>query len=421
MAGFTATEKILARASGRSGVRAGDDVEARPDFVLAYDLPGYTDVYERELRDELGVARVPAPERFAIFIDHYTPASNTGEAAFHEKTRRWCAEQGLALIEGRGIGHQVAAELGYGAPGAFVVHFDGHISQLGAFGALAIGLRRKLLEAFARERVAIRVPATTRLEVTGKLAPGVMARDLFHHVVGRFGNRFCNFQTLEIGGPALEGLSDEAFQTITGLAMFTGALTAMIDLQPGPRLDRALAKARAPFEPAWSDPDAIYSARLSLDLSEVVPIVVAPPSPANTRWLADHIGLALDVGYIGSCASGRIEDLRAAAQVLEGRRIAPGFKLFIVPTSHAIMAQASREGLLATLLEAGAFVAGPTCDYCFGHQGAMAAGQRALTTGTLNVRGRMGSPDSEIWLASAASVAASALEGRLADPRRYFA
>jgi 3-isopropylmalate/(R)-2-methylmalate dehydratase large subunit len=171
----------------------------------------------------------------------------------------------------------------------------------------------------------------------------------------------------------------------------------------------------------FSDPDATYSAVHRVDLSELEPIVVIPPSPANTRDLSDHIGLPVQRGYLGSCASGRMEDLRAAAAVLKGRSVAPGFQLNVVPTSQEVFTQAGREGLLTIFAEAGAFVSASSCDYCFGRMGAMSAGQRAVSTGTLNVKGRMGSPESEIYLCNAAVLAASAIEGKLADPRPYLA
>jgi 3-isopropylmalate/(R)-2-methylmalate dehydratase large subunit len=325
----------------------------------------------------------------------------------------------VALYERRGIGHQVCAELGYATPGAFIVHFDGHISQLGAFGTLAIGLRRNILEAFVRERVSLKVPETTRINLTGRLQPGVMARDVFHHIVRVLGPSACRFQVMEVGGPALDGISIEGRQVICGLAMFTGAITAVIN-PDALTLGYAMPRARAAIEPVYSDADATYAAVHEIDLTDLEPIIVIPPNPANTRDLSDHTGLEVQSGYLGSCASGRLEDLRIAAQILKGRRVADGFSLHVIPTSQDIMAQAAAEGLITTLVQAGAFTSSPSCDYCFGRIATMSAGQRAVSTGTLNVAGRMGSPDSEIYLCNAAVVAASAIEGRIADLRKYL-
>ena len=417
--GFTITEKILARAAGLASVNAGDMVMAKPDFVLAYDFPGYTDVIFKQLKQDFGIQKMPEPDRFGIFIDHMVPAATPAEEGLHIGTREWTRVNDVALYERKGIGHQVASEAGYATPGAFVVHFDGHVSQLGSFGALAMGLRRNVLEAFATERVSIQVPQTTRVDLVGQLRPGVMARDVFHHLVRVLGPASCRFQVLEIGGPVVAEMSTDALQTITGLAMFTGALTAIVNPDPT-RLAFALPRARKKLEPLSSDADAHYAARHEIDISSLEPVIVIPPSPANTRDLVDYAGLEVQTGYLGSCASGRLEDIRAAAGILKGRKVAPGFALYVVPTSQEIMAAAAREGLIETLVEAGAFVSSPSCDYCYGRIATMAPGQRAVSTGTLNVRGRMGSPDSEIYLCNAAVVAASAITGKVTDPRPYL-
>ena len=416
--GFTLAEKVLARVSGRV-VRAGDEVMAKPDFVIVYDFPGYTDVIFRQMKHDFGIERVAEPDRFAVFIDHMVPTATPKEEELHIQTRQWCAEQGVPLYERRGIGHQVSAELGYATPGAFAVHFDGHISQLGAFGTLAIGLRRNILEAFVRDHVSLKVPATVRVDLTGGLRPGVMARDVFHHIVRVLGPSFARFQVLEIGGSALDGISIEGRQTICGLAMFTGAVTAVINPDPL-SLAYTAPRNRIALPPEYSDADAVYSARHTIDVSDLGPIIVLPPNPANTRNLVDHLGIEVHSGYLGSCASGRLEDLRIAAQILKGRRVKDGFALHVIPTSQDIMAKAAAEGLITTLVEAGAFTSSPSCDYCFGRIATMSAGQRAVSTGTLNVPGRMGSPDSEIFLVNAAAVAAAAIEGRIADPRKYL-
>ncbi len=417
--GSTITEKILARVSGLPSVKAGDEVMAKPDFVLAYDFPGYTDVIFKQLKNDFGISKMAEPDRFGIFIDHMVPAVSPAEEELHKGTREWTAINDVKLYERKGIGHQVSSEVGYATPGAFVVHFDGHVSQLGTFGTLAMGLRRNVLEAFALERVSIRVPQTTRVDLVGRLQPGVMARDVFHHLVRVLGSASCRFQVLEIGGPAVADMSNDALQTITGLAMFTGAVTAIVN-PDAKRLAYALPRARKQIEPVYSDEDAIYAARHTIDLSTLEPIIVIPPSPANTRDLKDYLGLPLQTGYLGSCASGRIEDLRAAANVLRGRKIADGFALHVVPTSQEIMVAAAKEGLIEVFAAAGAFVSSPSCDYCFGRIATMSPGQRAVSTGTLNVRGRMGSPDSEIYLCNAAVIGASAIEGRIADPRPYL-
>lgn len=417
--GYTITEKILARAAGLGVVRAGDAIRARPDFVLAYDWPGQTDTSFRDMKKEFAVDRLIEPGRFGMFIDHLTPTVNEAEEEFHKGTRRSCEEYGIALIENQGIGHQVATEIGFAVPGAFVVHFDGHVSQLGTYGTLAIGMRRSHIEAYVRERVTICVPHTVRIDFSGRLCRGVMARDVFHHLVRKLGTNSCRFQMLELGGNGIADLSSDGLQTITGLAMFVGAISSIVNPDEK-RLAYALPRARKRIEPLYSDPDAHYAARHEIDLSVIEPLIVIPPSPANTRDLRDCAGLEVQVGYIGSCVSGRLEDLRAAAEVLKGRTIKQGFVLNVVPTSRQIMETASREGTIATLIEAGARIHASSCDYCYGRLGTLKPNQRGVSTGTLNVRGRMGDLSSEIFLCSGATVAASAIDGAIADPRRYL-
>ncbi len=418
--GFTITEKILARAAGKKAVMAGEEILARPDFVHSYDFPGYTDTFFREMREEFGLSSPPAPGRFALFIDHMVPPHSPTEEDLHMVTRRWSAENRVPLFERMGIGHQVAAEVGYAVPGAFLVHFDGHVSQLGAFGMLALGLRRNVLEAYVRERISLQVPATTKVILGGRLPLGVMARDVFHHILGQLGPSFSRFQVLELDGPVVAEMTLGERQTVCGLAMFTGASTAVVNPDEKSLTQTAALGKRLDVPVMMSDTDANYSAVHEIDLSFAEPLVAAPPHPANIKPVAEVVGLEVHVGYVGSCVSGRIEDLRIAAKILRGRRVREGFQLNVVPTSRLIMAEAAKEGLLTTLLEAGAFISSPSCDYCFGHIATMTAGQRAISTGTLNVPGRMGSPDSEIYLGSAATVAAAAVAGRIEDPRSYL-
>lgn len=416
---MTIAEKILSRAAGRSEVRADDDILVKPDFVLAYELKGYTDAYFKAIKEEFGIARLKEPDRFAIFIDHRIPAKSPDQEQLHVETRAWCAEQGVALYDRVGIGHQVAAEAGYATPGAFVVHFDGHISQLGAFGTLAMGLRSNVLEAFVRERIALRVPKTTLLRLHGRLPAGAMARDIFHHILLTLGPASCRFHALELGGEALDGISLEGLQTITGLAMFLGASTAIVSPSET-TLAYAKPRARKALDPVFADPGATYAQVFEVSLDNLEPLVVAPPSPANVKRISEVLGIEVDAGYLGSCASGRLEDLHAAAAVLKGRRVKSDFSLHVVPTSNEIMAAAASDGTLATLIEAGAFISSPSCDFCSGNIATITGKQRAVSTGTLNVPGRMGDVRGEIYLMNAAAVAASAIEGRIADPRTYL-
>lgn len=414
----TIAERILGRAAGRPEARAGDTVSARPDRIMAYDFPGFVDVLIHQLEDDFGVRELEDPDRYVVFIDHLVTNGTSQEADLHRVTREWAARTGINLIDNEGIGHHVAAELGFAVPGSFVVHFDAHVSGLGAFGTLGIGIHRQLLEPWVTGRVELTVPGSVRIDLRGELAPHVDARDVLHTLIDRHGADGFLDRVVEFGGPAAAAMALGDRQAIGGMIMFTGALSAVFESDA-----RSLAfveeVARTPFEPIHPDPDAVYAERLEVDLAEIEPLVVEPGSTnaAHTVPARAVAGTPVTRGYIGSCASGRIEDLRAAAAVLRGKRVEAGFNLTVVPTSARIRAQAEREGLIETLEAAGATIAGSSCDQCFGYARPLADGELCISTGTLNVRGRMGSPRAGIYMASAETVAASALAGEIVDPR----
>jgi 3-isopropylmalate/(R)-2-methylmalate dehydratase large subunit len=323
--------------------------------------------------------------------------------------------------EGVGIGHQVAAELGYAMPGTFLVHFDGHVSGLGAFGALGWGVRKDLLEAWVTGAVYLDVPASTRFHLDGRFALGVDNRDLIHHIISTYGADACAHQVMEYVGPGAEAMSIDRRQGLCAMAMFTGAVSAIFNPD---ELSLAYSKkvARREFEPVYSDPDAEYSATHSIDLDALSPQVVLPGSAksSNTHPVEDLVGTELQHAYIGSCASGRIEEIRAAAEILKGKKVAAGVKFNVVPTSQRIYEQAESEGLLAILAEAGARVSGASCDFCVGYASPLEPGDKCISTGVLNISGRMGSTEAEIYMGSAYTVAASALAGHIVDPREVM-
>lgn len=420
--GQTITEKILARAAGLGTARAGQNHAFRPDYMVAYDFPGYTDLMFKQMHDDFGITTVDDPERYLIFIDHMLSNRDGREREVHDVTRRWGDFYGITVHEGRGIGHQVAAEMGYALPGTFLIHFDGHISGLGAFGALGWGVRRDLLEAWVSGQIFLDVPASTRFHLTGAFAPGVDNRDLIHEIISRVGADGCAHQVMEYTGPGAEAMSIGRRQGLCGMAMFTGAVSAIFN-PDDLALEYARRVARKEFEPLVSDPDASYTATHDIDLDALQPRVVLPGSAraANTLGVGEAAGTPITRAFIGSCASGRIEDIRAAAQILRGRRVAPGVRLNVVPTSEVIHRQAEEEGLLDVLREAGADVAISSCDFCFGYAKPLQKGENCISTGVLNISGRMGSPGADIYMGSAYTVAASAVAGRITDPREVMA
>ncbi|MGW0894521.1 3-isopropylmalate dehydratase large subunit [Saccharopolyspora sp. NPDC002578] len=410
----TITEKILARAAGVASVKAGENLPVRPDHMIAYDFPGYTDVMFRQMHDDFGIRELAEPERYLVFIDHMLTKGTDKEQEVHQVTRDWCEFYGIPLHEAQGIGHQVMAELGYALPGNFLIHFDGHISGAGAFGALGWGVRRDLLEAWVSGRIHLDVPRTTRFELTGEFAPGVDSRDLVHHIIGEFGADGCAHQVMEFAGPGARPMSIDRRQGLCGMAMFTGAVSAVFEPDEA-ALSYARRVAAADFTPQLPDPGAEYAAVHTIDLSALRPQVVLPGSArsANTRGAAELSGTPVTKAFIGSCASGRIEDIRAAALVLDGRQVGPGVELNVVPTSDAVHRQAEAEGLLDVLRAAGAQIARSSCDFCFGYQKPLQADENCISTGVLNISGRMGSTEANIYMGSAYTVAASAVAGTI--------
>ena len=411
---FTMVEKILGRTYDGDPVRAGENHAVRPDRMIAYDFPGYTDVMFRQMREDFGITSLEDPSRYVVFIDHMLTKRNDREQEVHQVTRDWCEYYGIELHEGRGIGHQLTAELGLAIPGDFLVHFDGHISGIGAFGALGWGIRRDLIEAWVTGQLYVDIPATTRFDLHGEFAPGVDSRDLVHAIIDLVGADGCAHQVMEFGGPGARSMKIDHRQGLCGMAMFTGAVSAIFEPDET-SLAYADDVARHSFTPVYPDADATYAARHTIDLARIVPQVVAPGSAraANTHTAADLAGTPITKAFIGSCASGRIEDLRAAALVLDGRTVAPGVELNVVPTSQKVHDQAEKEGLLDVLRSAGAHIAVSSCDFCFGYQKPLAPGENCISTGVLNISGRMGSSDANIYMGSPYTVAASALAGTI--------
>lgn len=414
--GYTMTEKILGRASDQESVRARENHAVQPARMIAYDFPGYTDVMFRQMRDDFGITELQDPSRYIVFIDHMLTKRNDKETEVHQVTRDWCEFYGIELHEGRGIGHQLTAELGLAIPGEFLVHFDGHISGIGAFGALGWGIRRDLIEAWVTGQVFVDIPGTTRFDLVGEFPPGVDSRDLVHTIIDLVGADGCAHQVMEFGGPGARSMAIDHRQGLCGMAMFTGAVSAIFEPD---ELSLAYANkvARRSFEAIYPDADATYAARHTIDLSTLTPRVVLPGSAraVNTKTAQELAGTPITKAFIGSCASGRIEDLRAAALVLDGRQVAPGVELNVVPTSQKVYEQAEQEGILDVLRAAGAHINISSCDFCFGYQKPLQAGENCISTGVLNISGRMGSPDANIYMGSPYTVAASALTGTIQE------
>lgn len=412
--GSTLAEKIYARAAGLARAPAGTHVAVRPDHVLGYDFPGYSD----RLFDTLARFGMDTPARLreapresrVMFIDHLTTRRSPRIDAVHAQTRQAASRFGFTLHEGEGIGHLVMCERGLAQPGALLVHFDSHVAAAGAHGALGIGIGESYEVAWVTGWWHTTVPTSVRVDLSGQLPPGVDARDIVHELVRTLPPHHVAGAVLELDGQGLRTLSGGQREVICGLAVFTGALTAVCLGGDSGGGDDAAARA---------DAGAAYGHAHALDLAKLEPLVALPGSSRP-----DHIvpigmcqGEPVTRAFVGSCASGRIDDLRSVAAVLRGRRVAPGVRLIVAPSSEAVRRQAVDEGLMACFEAAGAEVGAASCDYCYGFAEPLQDGDACISCGTLNVPGRMGSAAARIFLASPATVAASAVAGRIADPR----
>ena len=436
--GYTFAEKALARAAGLEHAVAGQIIDARPDVALSHDNTAAI----AKLFRSLGYGRVLHPERLAIFIDHAVPAPNAEHALNHKEIREFVAEQGIEHFyeAGRGICHQVVSEEALVAPGQLLLGADSHTPHIGWLGAFGAGIGRSEMAAiWATGELWLRVPETIRVDFEGELPPGVTSKDLGLWVLKVLGPEAGIYRALEFGGPGLHTLSIESRMVIPNLMAESGAKNAYLepDAAVFEWLAQRLARTQVPGTSAsarhfaerlaagalYPDPDAFYLERHTIDLSELEPIVAAPHNPAKATPLSQVLGTHIDQAFLGTCTNGRLEDLAAAAAILrtpdgQVRRVAPGTRLVVIPASSEVLQQALALGYIETFIAAGAMLGTPGCGPCMGnHFGVPASGEVVISSGNRNFRGRMGNPESAVYLANPAVVAASAVLGRIADPR----
>ncbi len=419
--GMTLAERILAAAAGREEVSAGEFVVADIDLALLHDIFA-AQVFD--LLVDVGVNHVFDPDRTVVVVDHLVPAPSAGAAAVHQKIRNHVARLGIGAFydAGEGICHQLLPERGHVRPGTLIVGTDSHTTTYGALGAGGTGIGTSdMVYALATGRLWFRVPETIRFELSGTLAPAVSWKDVILYLAGRFGSDGAQYRAMEFGGPAAAEADMASRLTVSNMALEMGAKFGLFAADEV--TDAYLRTTGGPgCEPFGPDPDASYEAVHAISLSDLTPQVALPHEVDRVSSVVDVEGIAIDQAFIGSCTNGRIEDLRAAANVLAGRRIATGVRLLVVPASRRVLQEAMHSGVLETLVEAGASVLAPGCGPCFGgHGGLLGPGERCIGTHNRNFIGRMGSAEAEIYLASPATVAASALAGRIADPRQMEA
>lgn len=416
--GQTLSEKILSRKAGRQ-VRAGEVVSVSPDYILSHDNSA---AIIQEFR-EIGREKLACPEKVVIILDHVVPAASEKHALNHKIIREFVSQQGIPYffdIES-GICHQVFSEKGFALPGLLIVGSDSHTTTYGAFGALSVGIgRTETASTWATDEIWLRVPETIKFILEGKLSPGVMSKDLVLRLIGDLGAEGANYKAVEFSGPAVGTLSLSSRMVMTNMAAEMGAKNGYFEPDEV-CLKWLQSRAMRPFEPIYSDEDANYGAVYHYNLSEVEPCVACPHSVDNVKPVSEVVGTNIHQALIGTCTNGRREDLEIAARILKKKKVSPQVRLLVLPASREVYAEALREGILETLYTAGAVILNPGCGPCLGaHMGVLAPGEVALSTANRNFRGRMGSRDAFIYLASPATVAASAIEGRIADPRSYL-
>ncbi|MCA1857370.1 3-isopropylmalate dehydratase large subunit [Massilia oculi] len=417
----TLAQKLIARASGRSHVAPGDIVTCDVDLAMSHDSSGPRRV--APLLERLGV-KVWDPEKYVIVTDHYLPASDDESRAILRFTRDWVAREGIRHFhDGVGICHVVLPEQGHLRPGMLAVGGDSHSPTGGAFGAYMFGVgATEMLGVLVTGQIWLRVPDTIGIDWEGRFAPGVGAKDAMLFLCGRFGMDGGQYQAVEYGGSAVRALSMQERMTLSNMTAEFGGQAGLV--APDATTLEWLAARRvkdADAAPWFSDPEAPLLAHHRFDAGALAPQVAAPFSPANAADVGNYAGQAIDIAYIGACTGAKLDDLRMAARVLRGRRVAAGTTLMVAPASAADQRQAEREGTLAALVEAGATLLPNSCGACAGY-GAHRFGEnaRVISSTARNFKGRMGAASAQVFLASPWTVAASALEGRIADPRPYL-
>jgi len=414
--GQTFSEKILGKRAGQE-VKAGDIVVVSPDRILSHDN---TAAIINEFR-KLGISQVRDPEKLVIVLDHVVPASSEKYAQNHKIIREFVREQRVRNFFdiNHGICHQVLSEHGLAAPGTIVIGADSHTTTYGGFGAFSVGVgRSEVASVWATDELWLRVPETIKINLEGQLPPWVYAKDIILKIIGDQGADKANYQAVEFSGPGAKALSLASRMVLCNMAAEMGAKNAYF--HPDEKVfDFFQELGISDYEVVTSDEDAQYSEVINLNLDKLEPQVACPHTVDNVRPVSEVEGLPFHQALIGTCTNGRLEDLEVAAQILRGKKVHSQVRVLIIPASQKELLKALEKGLIKIFNESGCVVINPGCGPCLGaHQGVLAPGEVALSTANRNFRGRMGSRDSFIYLASPATVAASAIEGRIKDPRK---
>jgi homoaconitate hydratase family protein len=416
--GMTMAEKVLARTSGRASVAAGETVTARADLVMAHEA--FT-LCALKLR-ELGIDRVFDAERVAVILDHYFPAPTEQMARGHVLAREFVERFGIRHFLGHaGICHQVLTERGLVLPGQLILGTDSHSTTYGALGAAGAGIGvTEMTYVLATGELWLRVPPTLRFVLEGELGPGLMSKDVALHLAGALGTEVAQYRAIEYAGAAVDAMTVASRMTLANMGAELGAKFAMFAADAVAR-EYLASRVDADVPLFGPDSDATYEAVHRTDVSGLEPQIACPHNPGNVKPVSEVAGVRVQQAFLGSCTNARLEDFAVAARVLRGRRVHAGTRLIVTPASHDVHLQATRAGYTEVLLAAGAHVTASGCGACpGGHNGVVAAGEACISSTNRNFRGRMGSPEAEVYLGSPASVAAAAVAGEIVDPRELW-
>ena len=414
--GMTMTQKILAKHAGLDHVEVGQLIEAKVDMVLGNDITTPVAITEFE---KAGFSQVFDKDKISIVLDHYTPCKDIKSAELCLKARNFAHKHSITNffdVGQMGVEHALLPEKGLCAPGEIIVGADSHTCTYGALGAFSTGIgSTDMAAAMATGLLWFKVPAAIKVTLKGKLQPMVSGKDVIMHLIGEIGVDGALYQSLEFAGEGVSSLTMDDRFTISNMAIEAGGKNGIFPVDEK-TMEYISGRVNRPCEAF--EADAEYVREVVIDLGKLEPTVAMPHLPENTKVVTEVAGLPINQVVIGSCTNGRISDLRTAAAVMKGKKVADNVRCIVIPATQEIVLQAMKEGLIETFIEAGAAVYTPTCGPCLGgHMGVMAEGERTVSTTNRNFVGRMGHVTSEVILASPAVAAASAIAGCVADPR----
>jgi 3-isopropylmalate/(R)-2-methylmalate dehydratase large subunit len=409
--GMTIAEKIIAAAAGVDTVKPGDIHTVELDRLMSNDGTTHLTI---DMYNKLKNPHIADVNKLVWIVDHNVPCDSVKTAASHKKMRDFAKEHGIKFYEGAGVCHQVMIE-NHVTSGELIFGADSHTCAYGALGAFGTGVGcTDYLYAMVTGHSWLLVPETLKFNLTGKLNDGVYARDLILSIIGTIGANGANYMAMEFGGEGLKTLNMSDRIAICNLCVEAGAKTALMEVDDV-TLDYLAAHGRKPKYSFKSDDDAKYAKVYDIDLSAIKPIVAKPHFVDSVVPATECVGTHIDEAFLGSCNNGRIEDLRVGAELIKGRKVHPLVRFLVVPASNEVYKQALREGIIDTFMEAGAIVMNPNCSVCWGScQGVIGENEVLISTGTRNFKGRAGHKDSFVYLASAATVTASAIKGEIA-------